>query len=489
MTVELRSLVAGEWVDGRGAEARDENPARPNESVATFRPVDGSVVDRAADVAAAAAAGWRSTPFHERAAVLSRAAAGLRERAVHLGRELTREEGKTLAEGTGEVLRAARILDYFAAEADREVGQVFASPRAGEEIVVRQVPVGPVALITPWNFPIAIPAWKLAPALAFGNTVVWKPSSVTPLLAVRLAEALVDAGLPEGVLNVILGGGAAGARLLEHPAVRACSFTGSTPVGRAVLGLGAAHGTKVQAEMGGVNVAVVMADADLDHAAAQIVSGAMVSTGQKCTATSRVVVDRRVHDELIDRVVDRCNELVVGDPLDAGTDMGPVATPGQLADIANAIARARAGSAQVVLDGEPTKDPSEGYFVGPTVVVDVAPNDPLCHEEVFGPTLAVTVADSWEDALSLADAGPHGLTAAVFTRDLALASAAIERLEVGIVHVNSETTGAEPHVPFGGVKASGAGGREQGRAARDFYTETRTAYVAGRPPVKDHHLS
>lgn len=488
MTVELQSLVDGAWIDGSGPEVLVENPARPAETVATFRPVDESVVARAADAAARAAAGWRSTPIHERAAVLHRAAVDLRDRSEALGRELTREEGKTLPESTGEVLRAARILDYFVAEADREVGEVFASPRPGEEIVVRQVPVGPVALITPWNFPIAIPAWKLAPALVFGNTVVWKPSSVTPLLAVRLAEALVRAGVPEGVLNVVLAGGAAAAGLLEHSDVRACSFTGSTPVGRSVLSAGVANGVKVQAEMGGVNAAIVMADADLDHAAVQVVSGAMASTGQKCTATSRVVVDRRVHDELVDRVAERCRALVVGDPLETGTDLGPVATPGQLKEITDAIAQARASGATVLLDGQPSEDPTTGYFVGPTVVIDVVPDHPLCNEEVFGPTLAVTPASSWDEALRLANAGSHGLTASVFTRDLGLAAAATERLDVGIVHVNSETTGAEPHVPFGGVKDSGAGGREQGRAARDFYTETRTAYVAARPPMEEYAL-
>ncbi|MCU1497640.1 MAG: aldHT 2 [Acidimicrobiales bacterium] len=483
MTVELQSYVAGEWIDGTGPEHRDENPARPDETVATFRPVSAEVVDRAADVAGSVAASWRTTPMHERAAILARAAVELRARSAELGRELTREEGKTLPEGIGEVARAARILEYFAAEADRELGQVFASPRAGEQILTRQVPVGPVALITPWNFPIAIPAWKLAPALVFGNPVVWKASSVVPLLAVRLTEVLVRAGLPEGVLNLVLAGGEAGARLLVHPSIRACSFTGSTSVGRSVMSTATATGIKVQAEMGGVNVAVVLADADLDHAAAQIVSGAMVSSGQKCTATSRIVVDQQVEDELLERVVARCRALVVGDPLDAATNMGPVATPGQLRELAGAIESARASGARVLVDGEPAADPSSGYFVGPTVIADVPADHPLCREEVFGPSLAVTTATGTADALRLADAGEHGLTAAVFTRDLGQALAAMDQLEVGIVHLNSETTGAEVHVPFGGVKASGAGGREQGRAGRDFYTETRTVYLAAQPPA------
>lgn len=481
MTVALRSFIAGEWIDGSGPEQRDENPARPSETVATFQAVGGEDIERAAEAAGAAAASWRRTPMHDRAEVLARAATDLKARCETLGRELSREEGKTLREGIGEVARAARVLEYFSAEADREIGQVFASPRPGEHIVARHVPIGSVAVITPWNFPIAIPAWKLAPALVFGNSVVWKPSTVVPLLAVRLTEALIGAGLPDGVLNLVLAGGAEASRLLGHPAMRACSFTGSTAVGRSVLVAGAGRGIKVQAEMGGVNVAVVLDDADLEHAATQIVSGAMVSTGQKCTATSRVVVDRRVHDELLDRIVALSEDLVVGDPLLPATQLGPVATPGQLEEIGAAIAGARATGARIVVDGQPALDHSSGYFVGPTIISDVAPDNALCREEVFGPSLAVTAADGATQALRLADDGPFGLSAAVFTRSLARAMEAMDELEVGIVHINRETTGAEVHVPFGGVKSSGAGGREQGRAARDFYTETRTAYVAADP--------
>lgn len=474
----LHSLVAGAAATGDGDEHLDHNPARPSEVLASWHDAAPGTVDQACRVAAEMAPRWRRTPIHDRAAVLTRAARLLEERADPLGRELSQEEGKPLAEGIGEVRRAARICDYYAAEADRTIGEIFASPRPGEQIHTRQVPVGPTVLITPWNFPIAIPAWKLAPALVYGNPVVWKPSPVTPILAVRLAEILTEAGLPDGVLSLVLGGGDVGQRLLADPAIRACSFTGSTAVGRAVMAAGAANGVKTQAEMGGVNVAVVLADADLDLAADKIVAGATGSTGQKCTATSRLVVDEQVHDDLLDRIMTRCQALVVGDPLDEGTTLGPVATAAQLDQIDTALHQARTTGADVVLDGRAADVPADGWFVAPTLVRGVGPDHPLCTEEVFGPVLAISTAKNRDDAFAQADAGQFGLTTSVFTRDLASALAATDDLEVGILHVNSETTGAEPHVPFGGTRASGAGGREQGRAARDFYTETRTIYLA-----------
>ncbi len=476
--MKLSSIVGGELVHGDGAEVLDLAPASPDTVLASYREADAGLVDRAADLARRAAPRWRDTPFHERAAVLARAGRLLEARVDDLGRTLSQEEGKPLTEGTAEVARAARILGYYAAEADREVGALYASPRRGEQVLTKQVPVGPTAIITPWNFPIAIPTWKLAPALVYGNPVVWKPSPVTPILATRLAEVLFEAGLPDDVLHLVLGGAEAGRRLLEHPAIRACSFTGSTPVGRAVLAAGAGHGTAVQAEMGGVNAAIVLADADLDVAAAAIVEGAMGSTGQKCTATSRVLVDRAVHDDLLDRIVTACDALVTGDPLEAGTDLGPVATRPQLAAISEALEDVREAGGGVVRDGTEGLEPDGGFFVRPSVVVGVAEDHPVCTDEVFGPFVAVTAVADVEDAFERVNAGAYGLTASIFTSDLATAMSAVDRLEVGIVHVNSATTGAEPHVPFGGTKGSGAGGREQGRAAREFYTETRTAYLA-----------
>ena len=476
--MNLSHLVNGEWTAGTGPETLNANPARPQDVVASYREVDGDLIDLAADAAAHTALGWRRTSVHQRAAVLDRAAALLTSRREDLGRELSQEEGKPLGEGIAEVDRAARIFRYYAAEADRELGAVFASGRPSERVYTRQVPVGPVVLITPWNFPIAIPAWKLAPALVYGNSVVWKPSPVTPKLAVRLSEVLVEAGLPDGVLNVVLGGADAARRLLDHQAIRACSFTGSTAAGRSVVATAARRGLKVQAEMGGLNVAVVLEDADLDVAAGAIVLGAMGSTGQKCTATSRVLVDRAIHGELLERIVAGCRALRVGDPLDAATDLGPVATPGQLQAIRAALDDVDTGRSRVLLDGDPARDPSGGYFVGPSVIDDADGNHRVSTEEVFGPVVAVSPVQGRDAAFTEANAGEFGLSASVFTTDLGTAELASECLDVGVLHINSETTGAEPHVPFGGMKASGWGGREQGRAARDFYTETRTVYVS-----------
>jgi aldehyde dehydrogenase (NAD+) len=476
--MNLSSMVDGEWIAGSGPEIVNRNPARPQEVVASYREVACDLVDLAADAAARSAMGWRRTSVHQRAAVLDGAGDLLARRREDLGRELSQEEGKPLREGIAEVDRAARIFRYYAAEADRDVGAVFASARPSERVYTRQVPVGPVALVTPWNFPIAIPAWKLAPALVYGNTVVWKPSPVTPKLAVRLSEVLLEAGLPDGVLNVVLGGADTARRLLERPTIRACSFTGSTAVGRSVVASAARRGLKVQAEMGGINVAVVMADADLDVAAQAIVQGAMGSTGQKCTATSRVLVDGAVHGELLERIVAGCRALRVGDPLDADTDLGPVATPGQLQTIRAALDDVGGGRSRVLLDGDPARDPSAGYFVGPSIIDDADGRHRVSAEEVFGPVVAVTPVHGRDAAFAEVNAGEFGLSASVFTTDLATAELAPECLDVGVLHINSETTGAEPHVPFGGMKASGWGGREQGRAARDFYTETRTVYVS-----------
>jgi len=473
----LSNFIDGAWVQGTGAETRDLNPARPAEVLDTFRSAGAQQVQAAAAAAERAFAGWRDTPFHERSAVLARAATILGERVTTYGEQLTREEGKTLAEGIGEVRRAAQLFTHFAAEANQSTGELYASPRGGEEILVMRVPVGPVALITPWNFPIAIPAWKVAPALAYGNTVVWKAAELVPILATRLVEALEEAGLPPGVCNLVLGGPTVGSALLDAELIRACSFTGSTAVGRRVAAQTAANGIRAQAEMGGANTVIVFADADVDAAAAAIVSGSMGSTGQRCTATRRVVVERRVFDDVVERVAALSDALRVGDPLDPATAIGPVASHGQLTDVREQLARARTQGARLVA-GERSVDTAEGgFFVAPTVLVDVTAEDPVFTEELFGPVVSVVAAEGDAAALNLANRGPFGLSGSVFTRDLGRAMDAMHRFDVGVVHINSETPGGDPHVPFGGVKASGLGGREMGKSARDFYTELKTVYL------------
>ncbi|WP_300014282.1 aldehyde dehydrogenase family protein [Pseudonocardia sp.] len=480
--MRLQHLVDGRWRDGAGAAYTDVNPARPSRSVAAG--TEASAEDAVAAVAAArrAAPGWSGTPYHERAAVLVRAAALVEAAAERWGAELAAEEGKTRPEGVGEVRRAAEILRYCAGEADREAGEVYASPRRGERILVTRRPVGVVLVVTPFNFPIAIPAWKIAPALVHGNTVVWKPASTVPLLAVRLASALHDAGLPPGVLNLVVAGGRTGGALVHHPGVDAVTFTGSTAVGRAIAASCAARGVPVQAEMGGKNAAVVLADADLDLAAEQVLLGAFRSTGQKCTATSRLVVERAVADEFVAEIARRADALVVGDPLVDGVQMGPLVSAAAAEAVgAGVTAAVRQGARpRTTREHLPGGDLAEGFFA-PPAVLELDSTDPVIwREELFGPVLAVVRAADPATAFALAADSAYGLAAAVFTTDLGAALDAVDTLDVGVLHVNSETAGADPHVPFGGAKHSGYGPKEQGRASREFFTHTTTVYLRGR---------
>jgi len=396
------------------------------------------------------------------------------------GLELAAEEGKTKAEGTGEVRRAAQILRYYGNEGDRVAGEIFASPRAGEQILVTRKPVGVVGVITPFNFPIAIPAWKIAPALVYGNTVVWKPASAVPLLAMRFAQALTEAGLPPGVLNLLVGGVDVGDTLVGHAGVDALTFTGSTGVGRRIAASAAARGVPAQAEMGGKNAAVVLDDADLDLAVDQVLAGAFRSTGQKCTATSRLVVTDGIADRLLAALTERARAMIVGDPSEDATQMGPVVSDSAQRSIQAGIDTATAQGATVLTGGVPYTDGlrARGYFLPPTVVELDAPAD-IWTEELFGPVLAVRRATDADEAFALANDSEFGLSAAVFTQDLTRALQAVEHIDVGVLHVNSESAGADPHVPFGGAKKSGLGPKEQGTAAREFFTHTTTVYLRG----------
>ncbi|MDQ4489141.1 aldehyde dehydrogenase family protein [Sinomonas sp. ASV486] len=510
--VPLRLLIGGEWLMGDGAPLASRNPARPDEVVAEGTQAVVADVNRAMRAARAAAREWSRTPIHERGAVLARAAAALEARAGQLGLELAREEGKTLAEGTGEVMRAAQILRYYAAEGDRSAGEHFASPRRGERILVTRKPLGVVGIVTPFNFPIAIPAWKIAPALVYGNAVVWKPASTVPLLAMRLAEALADAlaeaGLPAGVLNLIIGPGALGTELVRHPDLDGLSFTGSTGVGRMLAGEAASRGVPFQGEMGGKNAAIVLADADLDLAAEQVLFGAFRSTGQKCTATSRLIVVEEIADAFLAKLAARLDAWRVGNPSDPAVHMGPLVTAAAAAGVRDAVATAEREGARVAYRGQAPEAATHDGGAAPSAFVPAtileipgeaagvgdaasstdsagapdtaaAPANIAWREELFGPVLAVRRAASTEEAFALAEDSEFGLTAALFTRDIATALDAVDTLDVGILHVNSESAGADPHVPFGGAKKSGYGPKEQGGAAKEFFTHTTTVYLRG----------
>ncbi|WP_420180853.1 aldehyde dehydrogenase family protein [Paenarthrobacter sp. TA1.8] len=480
--VELQHYISGTWVQGGGGILTSVNPARPAETVAHGLHAGPADVERAMASAAAAKHGWARTPAHERGAVLLRAAVILEENAQLWGLELAREEGKTLAEGRGEVLRAAQIFRYYGNDGDREAGSVYASPRRGEKIFVTRKPLGVVGVVTPFNFPIAIPAWKIAPALTYGNAVVWKPASTVPLLAMRLTQALEQAGLPDGVLNLLIGPGSIGTALVEHPALDGLSFTGSTGVGRTLAAAAAGNGVPIQAEMGGKNAAIVLADADLKLATEQVILGAFRSSGQKCTATSRLIVADAVADEFLAGLAATARSLLVGDPADPSTQMGPVISGAARESIQRGITTALDQGADLLIGGLPYEDTARvaGHFVAPTILElkGTAPAD-IWRDELFGPVLSVRRAASTQAAFDLANDSDFGLSAALFTQDVTIALKGMDELDVGILHVNSESAGADPHVPFGGAKKSGYGPKEQGQSAKEFYTHTTTVYLQG----------
>jgi alpha-ketoglutaric semialdehyde dehydrogenase len=471
----LMSLIAGRSRPGDEV-VTDLNPAAPEEHVAMVSLAGPELAAEAVDAAAAAFARWRDTPPPARGDVLRRAADLVDERADAIGRDLAREEGKTLVEAVGETRRAAAILRYYGGQTLEPDGETYPSHSPLTFLYARREPIGVVAAITPWNFPIAIPAWKIAPAVAFGNTVVWKPAEIVPLTSTRFATALSDAGLPDGVLNLVLGrGSVVGDTLVTHARVDAVTFTGSNPVGRALQLKATETGKKVQLELGGKNPAVVLADADLELAAEQIARGAFLSAGQKCTATSRVIVEQPVVEELGERVAELARSWPLGDPLDETTKVGPLSSQSQLDTVSGYLDLAEREAARVLAGGG--RPNGRGYFVQPTVLADLPANSRVVREEIFGPVAAILPAGSYEEAVALANDTPFGLTAALFTRDLGKALRFARDIRAGVVKVNQESAGLEFQVPFGGMRGSSSGSREQGKVARDFFTQWKTVYL------------
>ena len=471
----LASIVQGRRCEGDEVAA-DINPAAPDQYVATVSLAGPELAAEAAEAAASAFAAWRETPSPARGEVLRRAADLLDERADAIGRDLAREEGKTLAEAIGETRRAAAILRYYSGQTLEPDGETYPSHSALTFLYARREPLGVVLAITPWNFPIAIPAWKIAPAIAFGNTVVWKPAEIVPLTSTHFANALADAGLPDGVLNLVLGrSSVVGDTLVAHDRVDALTFTGSNAVGRAIQLKATEAGKKVQLELGGKNPAVVLADADLELAAEQVARGAFLSTGQKCTATSRVIVEQPVLDEFGERVAALARSWPVGDPLDEATKIGPLASESQLETVSAYLELAEREAARVLAGGG--RRDNGGYFVEPTVLGDLPTTSRVLREEIFGPVAALLPASSYEEAVTLANDTPFGLTAALFTRDLGKALRFSRDVRAGVVKVNQESAGLEFQAPFGGMRQSSSGSREQGKVARDFFTQWKTVYL------------
>jgi acyl-CoA reductase-like NAD-dependent aldehyde dehydrogenase len=480
------NYIGGEWRPAAsGATLENRNPSDRDDVIGHFASSDADDVAAAVSAAEDAYRTWRFSSPINRANILHKAANILESRIPEVGRELTREEGKTLKEGIGETTRAVQILRYYAGEAQQPSGEHYPSANPHTLLYTTREPLGVVAVITPWNFPIAIPAWKIAPALAFGNTVVFKPASLTPLSAVRFVEALAEAGLPAGVLNLVTGSAAGiGDPLVTDPRVVAITFTGSNQTGSELRRTAAERGAKLQLELGGKNPAIVLADADLEHALGHVVSGAMMSAGQKCTATSRAIVDRRIVDRFTEMLSERIAGLKVGDPLQAETQIGPLIDDGAAERVADEVAAAKKAGAQLLVGGERLGDGFDrGAFVAPTLFAGVKPESRLGQEELFGPVLGVIAVDNMDEAMAVANQVKFGLSASIFTRDLGKALAFAREIEAGVVHVNSETPGAEPQVPFGGMKGSSSYSREQGKAAREFFTQTKTVYIDPPPPL------
>jgi acyl-CoA reductase-like NAD-dependent aldehyde dehydrogenase len=477
----FHNYVGGQWVDCKAKRTfPNVNPANRDEIVGVFQSSGAEDVTAACDAAQQAQSAWAALPAPRRGEYLFKAAEILESRHSKLAEEMTREEGKTLPESKGEVKRAINIFRYFGGEGARQFSHQIPSEREKVVCYTMRKPLGVVGLITPWNFPSAIPAWKMAPALVAGNAVVVKPASLAPLSAFRLVEALHESGIPAGTINYVTGGGGiVGNTLVEHPALKAVSFTGSCEVGNALFEKAARRRLRVQLEMGGKNPTIVLNDADLDYAADVLVNGAFFSTGQKCTACSRAVIEKGVYEPLVERLLTKTRKLKVGNGLDPGVDIGPAVDADQLETDLKYIEIAHREGAKLLCGGSRLTGGlyESGYFIEPTIFAGVRPEMRIAQEEVFGPVLALMVANDFEDAMRLANGVKFGLSASIVSRDLTRVHQFIDRIEAGLISVNLPTAGVEYQLPFGGTKESSFGMREQGPLALDFYTETRTVYL------------
>jgi acyl-CoA reductase-like NAD-dependent aldehyde dehydrogenase len=475
-TKQLAHYIDGQWVQGPAA-SDSLNPSDTRDVVAKVPGGNKSTVDAAVAAANAAFPAWANASPEVRSDLLDKVGSLIMARADDLGRLLSREEGKTFPEGKGEVMRAARIFKFFAGEALRRHGVTVDSTRPGVAVETYREPLGVFALITPWNFPIAIPAWKAAPALAFGNTVVMKPASVTPAMAHALTEIIHEAGVPKGVFNLILGGGAMGGQLVEHPDVAGVSFTGGQSTGATVAKGAMSHNARVQLEMGGKNPLVVLDDCELDRAVQCALDGAFFGTGQRCTASSRIIVTQGIHDKFIEALAARVKALKVGDALAADTQMGPLASDAQLATTLSYIDIATKEGGRKVVGGDALKLDTPGYYVSPALIVDTKLDMRINCEEVFGPVASTLRVKDYDEALAAANAGEFGLSAGIMTTSLKYARHFVRNVRAGMVMTNLPTAGVDYHVPFGGTRKSSFGPREQGFAAVEFYTQVKTSYT------------
>jgi aldehyde dehydrogenase (NAD+) len=484
-----QSYIGGEWVSSSSGETYETfNPAHKSDVVGTFQSCTIGDTQTAIAAAKAAAEGWANTPAPRRGSILLKSLAIMERRGEELARAITIEEGKGIVDARGEIKRAMNIIEYAAGEGRRMFGYTTPSELPDTVAYTIRRPMGVVAIITPWNFPLAIPAWKIAPALICGNAIVFKPASATPYAATLLTEVFEEAGIPPGVLNLITGsGGSVGNALVESPDISAISFTGSTEIGTRLYSRGAALLKKIQAEMGGKNAAIIMDDADLDKAVGGVVQGAFGSTGQRCTATSRVIVEDGIYDDFMKELVDRTSALTVGDGIDEAVDVAPLSSQNQLDTVMEYIGSGAEQGARLVIGGHRLEDGeyADGYYVEPTIFEDVPLDSRIAQEEIFGPVLTVFKAKDVTEAVEISNSVEFGLSSSIYTKDLTVAYQYINTVETGMVHVNAPTLGGEVHLPFGGLKSSGVGAREQGQEMVDFFTEPITVYIDHAAEAKD----
>jgi methylmalonic acid semialdehyde dehydrogenase len=479
--VNYRNFINGEWVESTSSKiAQNVNPANTDDVLGIVKQATRDETRSAVEAASNAFHGWRATPAPARGRIVARAARLLEDHQEELAQLLTREEGKILAESRGELQRSINVAEFCAGESRRMNGETIQSELPSNFAYTIKQPLGVVACVTPWNFPVAIPIWKIAPALVAGNTVVFKPASLTPATAVRIVEIFAEAGIPPGVLNLILGSGSeAGDEIINHPAVKAVSFTGSNEVGIRLFEEVSRRGGKVQCEMGGKNPVVILEDADLDVAVESTAQGAFGSSGQRCTATSRAVVLNDIADEFVERLAKRGESMRIGDGMDPNTEMGPTVDEGQFKTVLKYIDIGREDGATLVCGGERATGDGldKGFFVKPTVFDHVTPDMRIAREEIFGPVLSVLRVKDFDEAMQVANDTEYGLSSSIFSNDAARIFRFVDEIETGMTHINSPTTGGEAHVPFGGIKGTGIGDREQGSTALDFYTELKVVYV------------
>ncbi len=472
-----KNYIAGEWVAGTD-ETVNRNPSDLTDVVGHYARASAEQAKEAIAAAVAAAPSWAAFNIQERAALLEKIGNAILAQKDELGKLLSREEGKTLPEGVGEVVRAAWIFKFFAGETLRQSGDKVPSVRPGVEIEVTREPVGVVGIITPWNFPIAIPAWKIAPALAYGNCVVFKPADLVPGCGWALAKIIVDAGIPKGVFNLVMGrGSVVGEIFLNDKRINAITFTGSVETGRKVAAAAVGRMAKVQLEMGGKNPLVVLDDADLGVAVNCAVQGAFFSTGQRCTASSRLIVTEKIHDKFVGAVVDKLKTLKTDNALKPGTDIGPVVDDSQLKTDMDYLEIGRKEGAKLVVGGERLNRETDGYYLAPALFTETTNQMRISREEIFGPVASVIRAKDYDEALALANDTAFGLSAGICTTALKYASHFKRASQAGMVMVNLPTAGVDYHVPFGGRKGSSYGPREQGRYAQEFYTTVKTTYL------------